>query len=329
VYRIYGIEGAPSLALMRERTHPEDRALFDGMARDPARFDGKTVEFRLVLPDGSVKHIAVIASRVPEQAVTEYAGTVSDVTEARRAEEALQRTQSALADMTRVASLGEMAAAIAHEVNQPLSAIGLNASTCLRWLEETQLDLGEAREAALRIRRDASRAGAVVQRLRALFSKTEGVQGPMDLNDAIVEVVALARSRIRGSGATLKVELAEDLPQALGDRVQLQQVIMNLVSNALEAMKGEPAPRQLSIRTAPAASGRLLCEIRDSGRGVPEADRERIFEPFYTTRRDGMGIGLSICSNILNSHGGRLSVRDNGDAPGATFAFELPSAALG
>lgn len=325
MFRIYELDSA-SLDSIRARTHPEDLALFDTMMLEADGLDGNPVEYRLLLPDGSVKYLSFIASRVAGQAEPTYAGTVRDVTDGKRAEEALQRTQAALADMTRVASLGEMAAAIAHEVNQPLAAIGLNAGTCLRWLDAKPPNPREAREAALRITRDANRAGAVVQRLRALFSKSEGVRSEVDIADAISEVLALLRGRIRSSGTTLRVDLATDLPFAWGDRVQLQQVLMNLIINALEAMRGDPeGARELSIRTLLAPDGRLRCEVRDSGLGFTLAASERIFEPFYSTKQEGMGIGLSIARNILTSHGGILSVRDNGDARGATFYFDLPA----
>jgi PAS domain S-box-containing protein len=324
--RLYQLDSA-SFDGMRSRTHPEDLALFDAMMRDAEGFDGNAVEYRLLLPDGSVKYLSVIASRITSQAELTYAGTVRDVTESKRAEEALHRTQAALADMTRVASLGEMAAAIAHEVNQPLAAIGLNASTCLRWLDVKQLNPQEAREAALRITRDANRAGAVVQRLRALFGKSEGLRNAVDLSDAVSEVLTLLRSRIRSSGTTLRLELAADLPSAWGDRVQLQQVIMNLITNALEAMHDDPeGSRELSLRTLLTDDRRLRCEVKDSGPGLTLAAAARLFEPFFSTKQEGMGIGLSIARNILTSHGGELCVRDNGDARGTTFYFELPLA---
>lgn len=325
VSKIYGIEGRPSMKQLSERTHPEDRALFDSLVNDSDHYDGQTAELRLRMPDGAIKHLALIASRLTAD---EFVGTIRDVTENKQTEEALQRTQAALTDMTRVASLGELAAAIAHEVNQPLSAIGLNASTCLRWLDDHNVNLSEAREAAQRIRRDANRAAAVVQRLRALFSKSEGVKGAVDLNDAVAEVAALVRSRIRAAGATLALQLHERLPQVLGDRVQLQQVLMNLLINALEAVKSESS-RVIRVRTLLAETSWVRCEIEDSGRGVAELDSQRIFEPFYTTKPDGMGIGLSICKNIVWSHGGELSVRSNASAPGATFHFTLPLAEPG
>lgn len=324
MFRIYEMNSR-SLEVMRERVHPEDRGVFDGMVANFEQVAGQTVEYRLLLPNGSIKYLTLIASRVPSAESPTYVGTLRDVTESKRSEEALQRTQTALADMTRVASLGEMAAAIAHELNQPLSAIGLNASTCVRWLDAN--DQHEARSAALRITRDAARAGAAVQRLRALFSKSEGLSTLVDLADAITEVLALLRGRIRSTRATLNLETDPALPNALGDRVQLQQVIMNLVTNALESMRDTPEDaRVLSIRAQARHDGKLRCEVRDSGVGVREADRDRVFEPFYSTKPDGLGMGLSIARSILESHAGLLGVRDNGDAAGATFYFDVPAA---
>jgi C4-dicarboxylate-specific signal transduction histidine kinase len=281
------------------------------------------MEHRLVMPDGALKYVAAIASRLDTD---EYAGTVRDVTDAKQTEEALNRTRAALTDMTRLGSLAEMAAAIAHEVNQPITGIGLNANISLRRLDGDRLDLPGARDAVTRIRRDADRAAAVVQRLRALFSRTEGEKTEVDLNAAITEVVALSRSRTRAGGATLTLELHAGLPAALGDRVQLQQVVMNLLHNGVDALTAEPPPRTITIRTLPASGGHVRCEVEDNGPGVAEADVGRIFEPFYTTKRHGMGMGLSICRNILTSHSGELSVEPRAGGRGANFYFELPSA---
>ena len=321
---IFGIEGSPNIGLVRERTHPEDRALFEALATDTARYEGHTVEFRLIMPNGTVKHVAAIASRLGTE---EYAGTVRDVTDSKQAEETLQRTQAALTDMTRLGSLAEMAAAIAHEVNQPIAGISLNASTCQRCLSDDRLDLVRARTAVQRIQRDGDRAANVVQRVRALFSKSDPVRAPVDLNHAISEVVAISRGQIRAAETALALELGAELPAALGDRVQLQQVVLNLLNNGLQAMSSEPQPRRLTIRTYVDEAGRLRCEVEDTGAGIDEAHRRRIFEPFYTTKRNGMGIGLSICKNLVASHDGELAVRTNGQGPGTTFYFSLPCVA--
>jgi C4-dicarboxylate-specific signal transduction histidine kinase len=241
--------------------------------------------------------------------------------------DALQRTQSALANMTRVASLGEMAAAIAHEVNQPLSAIGLNASTCLRLMDSGRLDdLQDAREAAQRIQRDARRASLVIQRVRSLFSKSTGVREPLDLNEAVREVVALTRSRFRECGATVSLRLEESVALALGDRVQLQQVVLNLLLNALEAVDDvTDRPRLVEIRTAQEGES-LWCAVKDNGRGIEDADLGRLFGAFYSTKPNGMGIGLFISRTIVEEHGGAIRAQRSPDEPGACFCFSVPLA---
>jgi predicted ATPase/signal transduction histidine kinase len=326
LYRIFEIEGEVSLDRQRERIHPDDRALFERALLAPMLVGEGPLEIRLVMPDGSLKQLSVVATLLPTEAggAPEYVGTVRDVTEAKRTEEALQRSRAALTDMTRIASLGEMAAAIAHEVNQPLAAIRLNSSACVRWLAEKQLNIEEARAAALRSARDAERAAAVIQRLRALFGKTGGPRELLDLNEAITEVVALVRSQLRASAATLQLELAPELPRPKADRVQLQQVLMNLLLNAADAMEGvDERPRRILVRSLATAEA-LEVEVRDNGTGVPKDVIDRVFDPFYTTKPRGMGIGLSVSRTIVESHGGVLAVRANADGPGATFTFSLP-----
>lgn len=323
IINIFQLEGEPTIPQFRGRVHPDDRGLFDAMITETTRYQGKPMEHRLLMPDGTLKYVVSIFS---QQAPGEFVGTIRDVTEAKQNELTLARTQAALADLRRVASLGEMAAAIAHEVNQPLAGIALNTSTCLRCLEKDAPNLGLLRQATLRIQRDADRAGAVVHRLRALFGKSEAAKIFVDLNDAIREVVTLSRVRIREVGAKLALELRDDLPKVLGDRVQLQQVVMNLITNALDAMTDvEEHSRALLVRTLREDGNRVRCEVRDSGPGVSESDRAQIFKTFYTTKHEGMGVGLAISSNIVASHGGELSVLNNVDAPGSTFAFWLPA----
>jgi predicted ATPase/signal transduction histidine kinase len=323
---IFGLDRPPTVALLRERVHPDDRPLFDDMVVDSDRYQGRTMDLRLAMPDGTIKHLAIIGSRIRAD---EFAGAVRDVTAAKQAEEALERTQSAMAEMAHLASLAEMSAAIAHEVNQPIAAIGMNVSTGLRRLTDDRVDVQGARAALERIQRDVQRAGAVVQRLRALFAKRECAKTGVDLNDAISEVVALVRNRIRSVRATLLLELSPELPAALGDRMQLQQVVMNLVNNGLDAMIETQEPRILTIRTALAGLGRLKCEVEDRGRGVTEPERWRIFDPFFTTKQHGMGIGLSVCKNIISSHGGELEVRAGENGVGSVFYFVLPCSQSG
>ncbi|UJR83408.1 ATP-binding protein [Sandaracinus amylolyticus] len=238
-------------------------------------------------------------------------------------EEALRDTRAALAEIGKVASLGEMAAAVAHEINQPLAGLGLSARTLLRWLRAERPDMDEVQAAADRIVRDVKRAAEVVTRIRELFGNSAGVKVAVDVNDAVTEVIALTRDRMRAAGASIRAELTPDLPPALGDRVQLQQVVVNLVVNAADAMRDVTGrPREVRLRTQLEA-GRIRVDVSDMGVGVSDEDKDRIFNAFHTTKAGGMGMGLSICKTIVESHGGTLVVSSH-DGPGSTFHFALP-----
>jgi C4-dicarboxylate-specific signal transduction histidine kinase len=254
----------------------------------------------------------------------EHIGAVQDVTEQKIAEDALNGLRSELTNMARITSLGALTASIAHEVNQPLSGIVTNAGTCLRMLSSDPPNLDGARETARRTIRDGNRASDVVTRLRALFGKKEVAAEPVDLNEAAREVIALSLSDLERQRVALQLEFADQLPALVGDRIQLQQVVLNLLRNASEAMSGiEDRPRHLLIRTEHAGeSVRLM--VQDSGIGLSTKDVERLFESFYTTKRDGMGIGLSISRSIIEAHRGRMWAAAN-DGPGATFAFSIPA----
>jgi signal transduction histidine kinase len=228
-----------------------------------------------------------------------------------------------LAHVTRVTTMGELAASIAHEVNQPLSAIVNNGSACLRWLASEEPNLDEARDAARRIIRDGNRAGEVITRIRALLRKTDAKKARLDINQTIREVVTLTRNEAVGKGVAIRMELAAGLPPVLGDRVQLQQVILNLIMNGIEAMASvTDRPRELVISSRQHESDKALVAVRDSGVGLGGQDLERIFDAFYTTKSQGMGMGLAISRSIVEDHGGRLWVVPN-DGPGATFQFTL------
>jgi len=328
VFRIFGVEGATSLEMLKERIHPEDHALFEQVRAEPSRLERSALAQRLLLPDGTVKHLSIVAQRLdsPPGGRLEYVGTVRDVTEIKRAEDALHKTQLALADVTRVASLGEMAAAIAHEVNQPLLAVGINASTCLRWLASDTPNLPEARAAAGRVARDSTLAADVIRRLRQLFAGSEEARASLDLNEAIREVVTLTQNQGRTYGVAVSTDLSSELPTLLGDRVQLQQVVMNLIVNAAEATRDIVGrTREVRIRTSRLDANHVCIEVSDTGVGVRPEDAASIFDAFYTTKPHGMGIGLSMSNTIVKSHGGTLSARAN-DGPGATFALSLPIA---
>jgi len=316
-----------SYPLFFERIHPEDRATFDRV-RSAAIGEKKDfeAEYRLLLPEGLIKYAHHIGHCfVSESGEIEYIGAVQDVTQRRLSEAALNKAQSELAQVARVTSLGVLTASIAHEVNQPLSGIITNANTCLRMLAADPPNLDGARETARRTIRDGERASEVIKRLRALFTKREATTESMDLNQAAREVIALSLSELQRNRVTLRPEFADDLPPVRGDRVQLQQVILNLLRNASDAMSGvDDRPRQLVIRTERDENDQVRLTVQDGGVGFETQDVNRLFEAFYTTKRGGMGIGLSVSRSIIESHQGRLWAAPNQGGPGATFAFSIP-----
>jgi C4-dicarboxylate-specific signal transduction histidine kinase len=253
-----------------------------------------------------------------------FVGALQDVTESMVAEEALNRARSELAHVARVTTLSALTASIAHEVNQPLSGIITNASTCLRMLSGDPPNVDGARETTRRTIRDGNRAADVIARLRALFSKRQFTLESLDLNEATREVIALSLSDLQRNRVVLRSELADDLPTITGDRVQLQQVILNLLRNASDAMVGiHDRPRHLLVKTDQEGEDRVRVTVRDAGVGVDRQSMDKLFDAFYTTKRDGMGIGLSVSRSIIESHHGRIWASPN-DGPGATFAFSIP-----
>jgi PAS domain S-box-containing protein len=329
-YRIYEFDPAVTMTpqLIRTRIHPEYVEFFDEII-DRARCLGGDFdnEHLLQMPDGSVKYLRVVAHGTRNQAgELEYIGAIHDITERRLAEIALDKVRSELAHVATVTSLGAMTASIAHEVNQPLSGIITNASTCLRMLNADPPNVEGARETARRTIRDAERASDVIKRLRALFARKDATIESVDLNEATLEVIALSLNELQRNRVTLRREFADDLPPVIGDRVQLQQVILNLLLNASQAMSGvEDRPRQLVLRTQRDEGDRVRLTVEDAGMGFKPQDAGRLFEAFYTTKSGGMGIGLSISRSIIESHGGRLWAAPN-DGPGATFSFSIPRA---
>jgi C4-dicarboxylate-specific signal transduction histidine kinase len=247
------------------------------------------------------------------------------VTQRRVSEEALSKARSELAHVARVTTLGALTASIAHEVNQPLSGIVTNASTCLRMLAADPPNVEGARETARRTIRDGNRASEVITRLRALFSKKEPAAELVDLNEATREVIALSLSELQRNRVVVRAELADDLPRVTGDRVQLQQVILNLLLNGSDAMRGVDRPRELMISTAPDGDGHVRLVVQDAGVGFTPDGADKLFDAFYTTKDGGMGIGLSVSRSIIDSHRGRLWAVQN-DGPGATFSFSIPLA---
>lgn len=330
LYRIYELEiGAPvTLELIRTRVHPEDLTLYEKMV-EQARNGGDDFEwqYRLMMPDRSIKYLHAVARATRDlDGELEYIAAVQDVTERRLSEEALSNLRSELAHVSRVATLGALTASIAHEVNQPLSGIITNASTCLRMLAAAPPNVDGARETARRTIRDGHRAADVITRLRALFGKKGSATEPVDLNDATREVLALSLSDLQKDRVVLRTEFADGLPPVAGDRIQLQQVILNLLRNASDAMSGvENRPRRLLIRTERDEGECVRLSVQDAGVGFDPQAAERLFEAFYTTKDDGMGIGLSVSRSIIESHQGRLWATPN-DGPGATFSFSIPHA---
>ena len=306
--------------------HPDDFARFMDEWK-AALAEGKPLETeaRLRRADGEYRWLLIRAVPLRDETgkIVKWYGTSTDVEDLKRAEEALSKSQAELAHVTRVTTMGELAASIAHEVNQPLSAIVNNGSACLRWLNGAAPNLDEAREAARRIIRDGNRAGGVITRIRALLRKTDAEKARLDINQTIREVVKLTRNEAARKGVTLRMDLAADLPPVLGDRVQLQQVILNLVMNGVEAMASAPArQRELLIRSRQYESDKALVAVQDSGVGIDGQDLEKLFDAFYTTKPQGMGMGLAISRSIVEDHGGQLWAAPN-DGPGATFQFTL------
>ena len=277
-------------------------------------------------------HWCVVSARslpATDGRILKWHGTVVDMHDWKQAQDELRQLQAELAHLTRVMTMGELTASIAHEVNQPLAGIITNASTCLRMLAADPPNIEGARETARRTIRDGNRASEVVVRLRALFSRKPVVAEMLDLNEAAGDVIALLAGELERGRVTVRAELAGELPRVMGDRIQLQQVILNLVMNAVEAMSAAGGgPKHLVIRTEGAEEDRVSLAVEDTGPGLGPGVVDRLFEAFYTTKSGGMGIGLAVCRSIVESHHGRLWAHGN-DGPGATFAFSIPRASPG
>jgi PAS domain S-box-containing protein len=328
LYRIYEFEPGIKITLevIRRRVHQEDLTLYEKMV-EQARNGSEDFEwqYRLLMPDQSIKHMHAVAQATRDPSgQLEYIAAVRDVTARRMVDEALDRARSELARVTRVMSLGALTASIAHEVNQPLSGIITNASTCMRMLDAEPPNVDGARETVKRTIRDGRRAADVVTRLRALFTKKEPAAELVDLNEATSEVIALSRAELERNGVIMRTELAAELPLVTGDRVQLQQVILNLLRNGSDAMSSvDDRQRELWFRTEVEEGDRVRLSVQDAGIGFEPQSLERLFQTFFTTKDDGMGIGLSVSRSIIENHGGRLWATPN-DGPGATFSFSIP-----
>jgi len=257
--------------------------------------------------------------------VTRVRGLMVDLTNRKQAEEALRQARADLAYVSRMTTMGELTASLAHEVNQPIAAAVTNANTCLRWLTRDHPDVEEARAAATRIVKDGTRAGEIISRTRLLFEKGTSQHNLVDVNEVIGEMIVLLRGETTRYSISVRTELAADLPQVMGDRVQLQQVMMNLVINGIDAMKDVDDTRELNIKSR-AENGQLLVSVSDTGAGLPPQQADQIFNAFFTTKPHGTGMGLRISRSIIESHGGRLWAADNSPR-GACFCFTLPTKA--
>jgi PAS domain S-box-containing protein len=327
--RIFGFEPQdhPTVDLIWQRIHPDDRWLSERSVERVLRGEPDTdYDVRLVMPDSSIRYVRRTTHPVGN---TESPGSsvcaITDVTQARQAEAALQEAQADLARITRVTSLGEMAASIAHEVLQPITAIITTGEGSLRWLQRPKAELDEVREGLHSMIADARRVAEIVERIRSLSKKSKSQRLMFELNQMLEEVIGLVQGELVRQGVSLRLELDSGLPAICGDRVQLQQMAINLVMNGIQAMAGlDRKTRILSLRSKRYGQDQVLVEVEDSGSGIDPEIGDRLFEPFFTTKSEGTGMGLAICRSIIASHGGRLwFTRAEG---GTIFHFALPLA---
>ena len=332
-YRVMGFDpqdGQPRYEEFFDRIHLDDQAKVREAvvtaARQKAEFD---LHYRIVHPGGEIRDIHVVGHPVLSQSgdLVEFIGTVMDVTERKRAEqerESLRQAQADLAHVNRVTTMGELTASVAHEVNQPIAAAVTNAKTCLRWLTRDQPDLEEARAAAMRIVNDGTRAAEIIKRIRLLFKKGTSERELVDVNEVIREMIVLLRGEATRYFIVLRTELEADAPRVMADRVQLQQVLMNLMLNGIDAMKEVDEARELAIKSQRAENDHVLVCVTDTGLGLPPQQADQVFNAFFTTKPHGTGLGLSISRSIVESHGGRLWAANNSPR-GASFSFTLPA----
>lgn len=333
MYRIHELDEGlePVYPNLLATVHPDDaQRIYEDTVRAFNGHGGHDGEYRLVMPDGRIKYLSTAYQVVThEDGRRESVGVAQDVTRRRLAEDALDKVRSELAHVTRVTSLGELAASIAHEVNQPLAGIITNASTCHRMLTSGQPDPERSIKAVERIVRDGNRASEVIKRLRNLFRRQDFSAESFNLNGAAQEVIAICSHDLQRRRIALSVDLDRALPSVVGDRIQLQQVILNLVLNAADAIgASDHQPRQIVIKTTQPTPGVAQLTVRDTGCGIAPEALNKIFEAFYTTKINGMGIGLSVSKSILERHDGKLWASAN-EGAGSTFSFAIPCAPRG
>src|SRR5712664_985191 len=311
-----------------DHVHPEDRewtVQFYQTATAEKR--DHQFEYRMIAADGSVVWLRDLVTVVVEgDRVTRVRGVMLDLTNRKQAEEALRQARADLAHVSRVTTMGELTASLAHEVKQPIAAASTNASTCLRWLAGDTPNIEEARAAATRIVKDGQRAAEIISRIRQLFKKDTPQRELVDVNEVIREMIILLRGEAMRHNISVRTELAADLPQVMGDRVQLQQVLMNLMINGIDAMKDADGTRELGIKSQRAENEEVVVSVTDTGVGLPPQQAEQIFNAFFTTKPHGTGMGLRISRSIIESHGGRLWAANN-TPRGANFCFTLPTKA--
>jgi C4-dicarboxylate-specific signal transduction histidine kinase len=332
-YRIWDFDpllGLPSREAMWDRIHPDDRGRAHKIAGESLQWkEDIAIALRLLLPSGTIKYLKLEAHHVfsPLGALVEVVSTQVDVTERKGAgneQEGLRQLNADFAHLNRLRIMGELTASLAHEITQPIAAARNNAQAALNFLDKEPPDLGEVREALAGILDDANRAANIIDRIRDQVKKAPARKERFDLNLAINEVIALSKSAIAKNTVSLQVDFERGLLLVTGDRVQLQQVALNLILNALDAMSSvEAGRRQLTVSTEKLRTDDVLVTVRDSGPGIERNSRERVFDAFYTSKPNGMGVGLSICRFIINAHGGRLWTDANG-AQGAAFHFTIP-----
>ena len=331
-YRVLGFDphgGQPLFETFFQRIHPDDQARtleqLESASREKREFE---FDYRIVHPGGGIRDIHTVGHPVfsPSGDLVEFVGTVMDITERKRAEEErerLRQVQADLAHLSRVTTMSELTASLSHEIRQPISAAMTNAKTCLRWLGRDDPDLAEGREAAARMVKDVTRAADIISRISLLFKKGSLRQELVDVNEVIREMIVLLGSEANRYAISIRIELAEDLPKVMADRVQLQQVFMNLMLNGIDAMKEASGGSDLTIKSE-ADDGQVLVSVSDTGVGLPLEQAEQIFKAFFTTKDNGTGMGLPISRSIIESHGGRLWATGVPGC-GATFQFTLPA----
>ncbi|KWC91604.1 PAS domain S-box protein [Burkholderia cepacia] len=326
-YRIFEIarDTTPSVALIVQRTHPDDvPRVTDAWRRLTAGEPSVDVRFRLTMPDGRVKHVHYVAHLMAHATDAEYVGALMDVTERVIAQDALDRSNAELAHATRVTMLGELAASVAHDVTQPLAAIVTAGNAALRWVNRPEPDLSEVRQSVGQMIGDATRASDVIRQIRAMARKRAPEQTSLDLNVVVRESLGLIRRELDSQRVEVEADYSAAPQHVRGDRVQLQQVVINLVMNAVQAMSGvSPGARCLRIRTRAFDDRHAHVVVEDSGTGIRQADFDHLFSAFFTTKEDGMGMGLSICRSIVEAHGGRIWAELRA-CPGAVMQFVLP-----